>query len=39
MTSILICRHCNTFDKGDIIRRVGARTHLPLSLSGRAQAE
>ena len=39
MPRILICRHGNTFDKGDIIRRVGARTDLPLSSSGRAQAE
>ena len=38
MTSIVICRHGNTFDKGDIVRRVGARTDLPLSISGIDQA-
>lgn len=35
---IIICRHGNTFDKGDIVTRVGARTDLPLSNSGQAQA-
>jgi len=39
MTRIVICRHGNTFDKGDTVTRVGARTDLPLSLSGQAQAE
>ena len=34
-----IVRHGNTFDKGDIVTRVGGRTDLPLSISGRAQAE
>jgi len=38
-TRIIICRHGNTFDKGDIVTRVGARTDLPLSQSGKAQAE
>lgn len=38
-TRIIICRHGNTFDKGDVITRVGARTDLPLSVSGRAQAD
>ena len=39
MTSrIIICRHGNTFDKGDVITRVGARTDLPLSQSGQTQA-
>lgn len=38
MTRIIICRHGNTFDKGDIITRVGARTDLPLSISGIDQA-
>jgi 2,3-bisphosphoglycerate-dependent phosphoglycerate mutase len=38
-TTLLIARHGNTFDPGDIVRRVGARTDLPLSSSGRAQAE
>ena len=36
---IVICRHGNTFDKGDVVTRVGARTDLPLSKSGRAQAQ
>lgn len=35
---IYIVRHGNTFDKGDTVTRVGARTDLPLSLSGREQA-
>ncbi len=39
MTKLLIARHGNTFDAGDTILRVGARTDLPLSISGRAQAE
>ena len=38
-TRIIICRHGNTFDTGDVITRVGARTDLPLSVSGRVQAE
>ncbi len=37
MTRIIICRHGNTFDKGDIVTRIGARTDLPLSSSGRQQ--
>ncbi len=36
---LFIVRHGNTFDKGDVIRRVGCGTDLPLSSSGRAQAE
>ncbi len=39
MTRIVICRHGNTFDKGDVVTRVGARTDLPLSTSGREQAQ
>ena len=40
MTSrIIVVRHGNTFDKGDVVTRVGGRTDLPLSVSGRAQAE
>lgn len=35
---IYIVRHGNTFDKGDSILRVGGRTDLPLSVSGREQA-
>ena len=39
MTAILyIVRHGNTFDKGDVVTRVGGRTDLPLSTSGKAQA-
>lgn len=38
MTRIVICRHGNTFDKGDVVTRVGARTDLPLSQSGCIQA-
>lgn len=38
-TRIFICRHGNTFDAGDVVTRVGARTDLRLSESGRAQAE
>lgn len=39
MTDIYIVRHGNTFDKGDVVTRVGARTDLPLSQSGQAQAD
>jgi broad specificity phosphatase PhoE len=39
MATLYVLRHGNTFDPGDVIRRVGSRTDLPLSLSGRAQAE
>lgn len=39
MTRIVICRHGNTFDKGDVVTRVGARTDMHLSNSGRAQAK
>ncbi|MEQ1609652.1 MAG: histidine phosphatase family protein [Hyphomonadaceae bacterium] len=40
MTSRLyIVRHGNTFDKGDIVTRVGGRTDMLLSRSGHAQAE
>ena len=38
-TRIFVVRHGNTFDKGDIVTRVGGRTDLPLSTSGRGQAE
>ena len=38
MMRIIICRHGNTFDKGDVVTRVGARTDLSLSQSGMAQA-
>lgn len=36
---LYIVRHGNTFDKGDTVTRVGARTNLHLSTSGQAQAE
>ncbi len=36
---IWIVRHGNTFDKGDIVTRVGGRTDLDLSTSGQAQAK
>ncbi|KZL21451.1 Alpha-ribazole phosphatase [Pseudovibrio axinellae] len=39
MTRIYILRHGNTFDKGDVVTRVGGRTDLPLSVSGLGQAE
>jgi len=38
MIRLFIARHGNTFDKGDTVLRVGARTDLPLSSSGREQA-
>ena len=38
-TRLIIARHGNTFDAGDVIRRVGLRTDLPLSSSGIAQAK
>jgi len=39
MTDIYIVRHGNTFDKGNTVTRVGARTDLPLSSSGQVQAD
>lgn len=39
MGRVYIVRHGNTFDKGDTILRVGGRTDLPLSKSGKLQAE
>jgi probable phosphoglycerate mutase len=38
MLNLLIARHGNTFDKGDVIRRVGLQTDIPLSNSGKEQA-
>lgn len=38
-TRVFIVRHGNTFDSGDVVTRVGGRTDLPLSVSGRAQAD
>lgn len=34
---LIIARHGNTFEKGDVIRRVGARTDLPLTAEGKVQ--
>ncbi|MEN8236520.1 MAG: histidine phosphatase family protein [Pseudomonadota bacterium] len=39
VTRLLIARHGNTFDPSDTVLRVGLRTDLPLSRSGRKQAE
>lgn len=38
MPRLIIVRHGNTFDKGDTVTRVGGRTDLPLSVSGKEQA-
>ena len=38
MAKLYIVRHGNTFDRGDVVTRVGGRTDLPLSSSGKAQA-
>ena len=38
-TRLIIARHGNTFDAGDIPTRVGRRTDLPLVASGEAQAK
>lgn len=39
MARIHIVRHGNTFDAGDTVTRIGARTDLALSNSGHRQAE
>lgn len=39
MTTLVIARHGNTFDKGETPTRVGARTDLPLVEKGRMQAQ
>jgi len=39
MTEIYIVRHGNTFDPGETVTRVGARTDLSLSKSGERQAD
>ena len=39
MGLVYIVRHGNTFDKGDIVTRVGGRTDIPLSSSGVGQAQ
>lgn len=38
MTLLIIARHGNTFDKGQTPTRVGTRTDMPLSESGKIQA-
>jgi probable phosphoglycerate mutase len=38
MTRLIIARHGNTFEPGETLRRVGARTDLPLVEKGREQA-
>ncbi len=38
MARLFAVRHGNTFDPGDTVLRAGARTDLPLSVSGKAQA-
>ncbi|HNQ92943.1 MAG TPA: histidine phosphatase family protein [Alphaproteobacteria bacterium] len=37
-TRLVIIRHGNTFRKGDILTRVGARTDLPITCEGEEQA-
>jgi 2,3-bisphosphoglycerate-dependent phosphoglycerate mutase len=39
MTKLIIARHGNTFEKGETPRRAGARTDLPLTETGREQAQ
>ena len=39
MTRLVIVRHGNTFEAGEPPRRIGARTDLPLTATGVAQAE
>lgn len=36
-TKLIVARHGNTFNKGDVILRVGARTDLPLTEEGKLQ--
>ncbi len=38
MPRLIILRHGNTFDPGEVVTRVGGRTDPPLSKSGRAQS-
>ena len=38
MIRLIIARHGNTFNKGDVLTRVGGRTDLPLVESGKEQA-
>ncbi|MCF0233786.1 MAG: histidine phosphatase family protein, partial [Thermoguttaceae bacterium] len=37
--TLIVARHGNTFNKGDVILRVGARTDLPLTATGVEQAK
>ena len=37
MIRLIVVRHGNTFNKGDVILRVGARTDLPLTAEGMRQ--
>jgi probable phosphoglycerate mutase len=39
MTRLVVVRHGNTFETGEAPRRIGARTDLPLTAAGVAQAE
>ena len=39
MANLYVVRHGNTFEAGEAPRRVGARTDLPLTAAGLAQAE
>ena len=38
MVRLFVVRHGNTFGPGDVLRRIGGRTDLPLVPSGREQA-
>jgi 2,3-bisphosphoglycerate-dependent phosphoglycerate mutase len=38
-TRLIIARHGNTFEAGEIVRRVGGHTDIPLSNSGKEQAK
>ncbi|MGF1543119.1 MAG: histidine phosphatase family protein [Parvularculaceae bacterium] len=38
MARLIVLRHGNTFEPGDVVTRIGARTDPPLSRSGREQA-
>lgn len=38
-TKLIVARHGNTFNKGDVVLRVGARANLPLTEEGRLQGQ
>jgi 2,3-bisphosphoglycerate-dependent phosphoglycerate mutase len=38
-TKLIVARHGNTFNKGDVILRIGSRTDLPLTEEGHAQGK